>query len=285
MKQSLGNVLLLAILILGSQYSVGFAVLLDNNCGVSTSSYRITGGRDAGLMSAPWMAYLHTNPRFICGGSLVNPRFVLTAAHCFAGNATTIYVRLGENDSSQRMDCENNICAPSPADYWIMQKFLHPKFQTSRYYDIALVKLNQHVIYSDSVRPICVNLNPMWQSYVDGISYLTVHGWGATRFADVSAKLQTTQIPQVDRLTCRSYYGYNVDRTHICAGESKHYVGKGDSGGPLGSMVNTRYNTMRYFQFGIVSHLRQPFMGVSVFTNILPYSNWIYQTILTNYSY
>jgi len=124
-------------------------------------------------------------------------------------------------------------------------------------------------------------LNPNWQVYLDTIRYFIITGWGATNASEVSDKLQLTRIPQIDRFTCRYWFGYMVDRTHICAGESKHYVGKGDSGGPLGSMVDYKY-AKRFFQFGIVSHLRQPFHGVSVFTNILSYSNWIHRTIITN---
>ncbi|XP_016928232.2 serine protease grass isoform X2 [Drosophila suzukii] len=276
-------VVLLVFLILINRNYTGFAYLLENNCGSSKYSYRITGGQDADLMSAPWMAYLHTNPRFICGGSLVNHWFVLTAAHCFKDHNAKIFVRLGENDSSQRIDCDNYDCSPAPSEYWVMQKFVHPYYKTAHYYDIALVKLNRIVIYSESIRPICVMLNSKWQGYLDSIRYFIISGWGATNYTDVSEKLQITKIPQIDRLTCHSWYGYVVDRTHICAGESKHYVGKGDSGGPLGSMVNYGYDR-RFYQFGIVSHLRKPFQGVSVFTNILSYSNWIYQTIVVNTS-
>ncbi|XP_016999475.2 serine protease grass [Drosophila takahashii] len=283
MKQTV-SVVLVVFLILGSQNCIAFAYLLDNNCGISRYAYRISGGQDADLMSAPWMAYLHTNPKFICGGSLINHWFVLTAAHCFKEPNAKIYVRLGENDSRQRIDCDDYDCAPPPSEYWVMQKFIHPYYKTAHYYDIALIKLNRNVIYSESIRPICLILNPQWQGYLDTIRHFIISGWGETNNTEVSEKLQITKIPQIDRWTCRSYYGYNVDRTHICAGESKHYVGKGDSGSPLGSMVNYGYDR-RFYQFGIVSHLRKPFLGVSVFTNILSYSNWIYQTITINTSY
>jgi len=71
MQQTVFVVLLVFLILINRNYT-GFAYLLENNCGSSKYSYRITGGQDADLMSAPWMAYLHTNPRFICGGSLVN---------------------------------------------------------------------------------------------------------------------------------------------------------------------------------------------------------------------
>ncbi|KAH8348452.1 hypothetical protein KR084_007540 [Drosophila pseudotakahashii] len=283
MKQTV-SVALLAFLIFGSQSYLGLAYLLDNNCGFSRYTYRISGGQAADLMSAPWMAYLHTNPKFICGGSLINHWFVLTAAHCLKETNTKIFVRLGENDSSQRLDCDNQDCAPPHSEYWVSQKFVHPYYKTAHYYDIALIKLNRIVIYSESIQPICLILNPQWQGYLDTIRYFIISGWGETNNTEVSDKLQISKVPQIDRWTCRSWYGYSVDRTHICAGDSRHYVGKGDSGSPLGSMVNYGYDR-RFYQFGIVSHLRKPFLGVSVFTNVLSYSNWIYQTITINTSY
>jgi len=52
---------------------------------------RIVGGRDALPMEFPWQASLQTFPnrripgKFLCGGTLINDRWVLCAAHCAAG--------------------------------------------------------------------------------------------------------------------------------------------------------------------------------------------------------
>ncbi|XP_039480806.1 serine protease grass [Drosophila santomea] len=280
MKQTLTGVLL-ACLILGHRISVGYSYLLDADCGASKYTYRITGGKNTAAMLTPWLAYLHINSTFICGGSLLNHWFVLTAAHCFHNVSATILVRLGENDASQKIDCNEFECAAPYSEFVVMQRFIYPLYRTARNYDIALGKLSRHVAYTDSIRPICLMLNPQWQGYLDTVKYFTIFGWGATNVSKVSVKLQHTRIPQIDRFSCRYWYGYNVDRTHICAGESRHYVGTGDSGGPLGNLVD--YNqAKRFFQFGIVSHLRHPFQGVSVFTNILSYSHWIHRTITAN---
>ncbi|XP_017115320.1 serine protease grass-like [Drosophila elegans] len=283
MKQT-SSVVLLVFLILGSRDFTGLSYLLDNNCGQSKYTNRISGGINADLNAVPWMAYFHANGKFFCGGSLVNHWFVLTAAHCFKQNDFTIYVRLGENDASQFFDCDEFECAPLHSEFWVVKKFLYPYFKTAHYYDVALVKLNQFVKYSKNIQPVCVILDWRWQGYVDSIQNLMVTGWGAKYITEKSDKLQLAKLPQVDRLTCRSRFGYNVDRTHICAGDGGHYVGKGDSGGPLGAMVN--FGLYRAFvQFGIVSHLRHPFYGVSVFTNVLSYANWINHTIVTNKSF
>lgn len=58
-------------------------------CG-SAVGMRIYGGENADIDEYPWLALLeyknHRDERkFSCGGSLVNNRYVLTAAHCVVG--------------------------------------------------------------------------------------------------------------------------------------------------------------------------------------------------------
>ena len=58
---------------------------VDLNADIFT--IRIIGGRDTHLKDYPWMAAIHLNETnwdqaWGCGGSLINNRYVLTAAHC-----------------------------------------------------------------------------------------------------------------------------------------------------------------------------------------------------------
>ncbi|XP_020804681.1 kallikrein-8-like [Drosophila serrata] len=101
---------------------------------------------------------------------------------------------------------------------------------------------------------------------------------GETPDESESSVLQTAYMKNVDRFRCRYFYGYNVDHTHICAGSYNSYVGKGDSGSPLGAVIE-HMNSLRFVQFGIVSHHRKPYYGVAVFTNVLAYTNWIHRVI------
>ncbi|KAH8234364.1 hypothetical protein KR038_008573 [Drosophila bunnanda] len=279
MKRLLG-VVLVTKLIFFSLFSTGFASFLDKRCGMSVMTNRITGGHNAELMSKPWMVYLHSSNQFICGASLIHPWFILTAGHCFGEkyNNMRIFARLGEHNSKTFIDCNYFNCAPWPREYLIINKIRHPNYRNPRYYDIALGRLDRQVIYTDSIRPICLVLERGLQSYLNNRKYFVISGWGATPFANESSILQTAVLKHVDRYRCHYNYGYNVDHTHICAGDAYHYVARGDSGSPLGFMMADN-DDMKFVQFGIVSHHRMPYYGVSVFTNVLAYTGWIRRVV------
>ena len=59
-------------------------------CGISKDDLtkRVVNGKDATPHSWPWMVSLRRNGRHICGGSLIKPNWVITAAHCVAYDIT-----------------------------------------------------------------------------------------------------------------------------------------------------------------------------------------------------
>lgn len=71
---------------------------LTLECGVLKSPTRIVGGIKANPTDFPWQIVLFYQQKFLCGGSIINDRHILTAAHCLYGRTKAqralMYVRL-----------------------------------------------------------------------------------------------------------------------------------------------------------------------------------------------
>ncbi|XP_017148075.1 serine protease grass-like isoform X2 [Drosophila miranda] len=254
------------ILVLAACHIVGALRFLERRCSSKSRRHRrLMGGVDAELFSTPWMAYLHRNGKFICGGSLITYRLV---------------VRLGEYDARTQIDCRDRGCALPFEDHEVESFHSHPSYTTIKHFDIALLKLKTKVVEQDNITPICLLLDTTdtWQRYVDSIARFSVAGWGMTEAGSLSDVLKTAKVTQVDRLTCLADFGFEIDQSHICAGDPARHTCYGDSGGPLFATVT--HDSVPYnVQFGIVSYGENPCQGVGVFTNVKSYIPWIEHTI------
>lgn len=256
-----------------------------SDCG-EVNSDRILGGTNASLGEFPWTALLLYNisdgevPE-ICGASLINTRYVITAAHCIETYYELIGVRLGEHDiSNDGPDCDNhNECADVPVNFGIEKVIVHPEYtiiKNAPFNDIGLIRLDRDVVFSDFISPICLPVQDRIHQMNHTARIAFVTGWGFTEFnktSDVKLKLQ---LPVVDNQICRKKYQahLSIRDTQLCAGgEEKKDACKGDSGGPL--MRNIDGN---YYLIGVVSFGPNPcaIKGVpGVYTNVAKFIDWI----------
>ncbi|RVE52572.1 hypothetical protein evm_002691, partial [Chilo suppressalis] len=120
-------------------------------CGISNGSFsKVVGGEDAALGDFPWMAALgyrfrrRPNPLWMCGGSLLTNKHVLTAGHCiFAHDEDLFVVRLGE------LDLESDTEGATPVDVPIKEKIKHEEYSPSAFTnDIGILVLERTVQFT-----------------------------------------------------------------------------------------------------------------------------------------
>ncbi|XP_055371669.1 transmembrane protease serine 9-like [Condylostylus longicornis] len=241
-------------------------------CGERNDETRIVGGQDAGVNEFPWMARLSYFNRFYCGGTLINDRYVLTAAHCVKGFMWfMIKVTFGEHNR-----CNDTV---RPETRFVLraisQKFSFTNFDN----DIALLRLNDRVPITDFIRPICLPAKTK-NRYVGTKGVVT--GWGTLKEdGKPSCILQEVEVPVLANDICAKETNYTqkmITDNMMCAG----YPGvgqrdscQGDSGGPMVAQRSDK----RYEQIGIVSWgngcARPHYPGV--YTRVTNYLDWIEQ--------
>lgn len=266
-------------------------------CGVSNVTLpKIVGGVAAKLGDFPWIVALGyknaknpNQPRWLCGGSLVSSKHVLTAAHCVYNRDDLYLARLGELDLYDDQD------GASPVDIPIASTKIHENYNPSQFTsDIAMLTLSRSAENLPGVHPICLP----WQSDQRSKSYINstpfVAGWGALYFnGPTSTNLQLVTVPVVDNSNCARVFASRavIDERIVCAGypNGQKDACSGDSGGPL--MLGIGYTRggatggiirLQFQLIGIVSYgFRCAQAGYpGVYTKVTYFLPWIQKNLI-----
>ncbi|PSN45975.1 Melanization protease 1 [Blattella germanica] len=270
-----------------------------NICGPYTEN-KILNGKETEVFEYPWMALIGYNRAgtdrrvYRCGGTILNEKYILTAAHCLVSLPSTLKlagVRLGEHDLLKNIDCmedDNGVerCADPPQDFDLDEVIPHPSYSAlTLQNDIGLIRIKGTANFGlENVKPICVPIGSDQRRNLVGMK-LIVSGWGTTEKGLGSNVLLKVAVPVVSQEQCATVYNRStyrrpitITQTQICAGgENAEDSCDGDSGGPLiyEGQIGGR---PRFVQYGIVSFGPRS-CGIkefpAVYTKVAHYVDWI----------
>uniref|UniRef100_A0A0C9Q9Y1 Sb_13 protein n=1 Tax=Fopius arisanus TaxID=64838 RepID=A0A0C9Q9Y1_9HYME len=197
-------------------------MLSSSECGAKNGKQdqdRIVGGQNADPGEWPWIAALFNAGRQVCGGSLIDDKHILTAAHCVAHmnswDVARLTVRLGDYNIKTSTEIQH-------VERRVKRVVRHKGFDPRTLYnDVAILTLNEPIEFSEMIRPICLPGGS--QLYVGKTA--TVIGWGSLRESGPQpAVLQEVAIPVWPNSECKQKYGAaapgGIVDSFLCAGRA-----------------------------------------------------------------
>ncbi|KAJ7389104.1 hypothetical protein OS493_033426 [Desmophyllum pertusum] len=242
-------------------------------------SRRIVGGYESVPNSWPWMVALFFNgTKLGCGGTIIKPSWIATAAHCFSKhtskNPSDWDVRIGEHSFLKDEGKERKLA--------VRQILIHPNYKPSNTShpgnnDIALVRLSSPVQFGRHVNQICL---PDSFTYFKAGKRCIVTGWGHMSWNGSSSPvLREAWVDLVGKDACNSQSSYNgtISDNFLCAGfkEGGTDACSYDSGGPLACPVLD--GDGRWMLAGIVSWGERCALPhkYGVYTNVNEFTRWM----------
>jgi len=191
----------------------------------------VVGGAPATIEEVPWQAYVVVRETTVCGGSIIDQSWVITAAHCLSNAAPSdVGVYTGIQLRGQATpDTRSSVTGIA----------VHPGYSATTYVnDLALLQLAAPLEFGPTRAavqlPITKNADTWPEVFTPGM----VTGWGAQSYGGgASEELQKANVSilAAPGAACGLYGNTFQPQIHLCAGVSGGGIDtcQGDSGGPL----------------------------------------------------
>jgi len=240
---------------------------LNGSLKIEGTEGKIVGGMESNIKLWPSTVALYRNTKFICGGTLISPSWILTAGHClykYERGDKFFRIRIGMQRKRSQSPWEQNRI--------VTEVYMHPDYEPNFLrHDLALGKLDKPVLMNRLAQPMCLPYNDE-MTPAPGQT-CTAAGWGLVSEKGVaSEELKEVKLHVLD--DC--WRKYNNISYQICAGaELGQDSCQGDSGGPL---YCQSYNDENYLA-GVISHGKgcgregEP----GVYVRLSKYYQWIEQ--------
>ncbi|XP_032072621.1 plasminogen-like isoform X2 [Thamnophis elegans] len=248
----------------------------DDGCGRAKYPPRLCFGRIVGSCvsnphSWPWQMSLRidVDKRHYCGGTLIQPQWVLTATHCLNRSPDPNYYTVS-------LGLHTKAALEPSAQHRSVEKIFKEPYRA----DIALLKLSSPVRITNEVIPVCL---PSANVVVAGGTECYVTGWGDTKGTGGEGLLKETGFPVIENKVCNrpEFLDNGVDNHELCAGniDGASDSCEGDSGGPLVCEEQGRYVLHGVTSWG--EGCAQP-MKPGVYVRVSHFMPWILSILREN---
>ncbi|XP_042342683.1 transmembrane protease serine 2-like [Plectropomus leopardus] len=241
------------------------------DCGRGVNSSRASGGQMASSGAWPWQVSLQVAGSHRCGGAVISPYWIVTAAHCVARASSpgdwAVYVGI--------LDPSDSLFNPA---YSVSRIIAHEGFNSvTRMNDIALMRLSKplDITASSNIGPVCLpnvglNITAPQKGWITQFGF-TVNGDSGP------LQLMEAQVSLIETADCNSSIAYNgrISQDMLCARETEAVADKchTDSGGPLVSLSDgVWWLTGDSIWRGHCTEQNRP----GVYGNVTYFLDWIY---------